>query len=110
MYRQFMWTLTSIIAFFAAAPAFASEAELKIPHLAVNYNIMGMQVGGTTLLGLGMLIAVAGVIFGLIESMKIKKLPAHKSMLDVSHLIYETCKTYLFTQGKFLVILDSSFG
>ena len=53
-----------------------------------------------------MVIAVLGMLFGLMEFFRIKKLPAHKSMLEVSDLIYETCKTYLFQQGKFLAILE----
>lgn len=93
-----------------ASTAFASEAELKIPHLAVNYTIFGSQIAGTTLLGIGMVVAALGIIFGLVEAMSIKKLPAHKSMLDVSSLIYETCKTYLLTQGKFLIILEVLIG
>ncbi|MBK9293541.1 MAG: sodium-translocating pyrophosphatase [Oligoflexia bacterium] len=96
--------------FMAASTTMASEAELKIPTLAVNYTIFGNQVAGTTLLGIGMVVAALGIIFGLIESMSIKKLPAHKSMLDVSSLIYETCKTYLLTQGRFLIILEVLIG
>jgi K(+)-stimulated pyrophosphate-energized sodium pump len=67
-------------------------------------------MAGTTLLGAGMVVAVLGAIFGLIEFMKIKKLPAHQSMLDVSALIYETCKTYLLQQGKLLVVLEAFIG
>src|SRR4051812_23082525 len=99
--RNIKWYLTTLAAFMCGTSAFASEAELKIPHLAVTYNIFGTQIAGTTLLGIGMIIAVLGVLFGLVESMRIKKLQAHRSMLDVSHVIYETCKTYLMTQGKF---------
>ncbi len=108
--QNIRWYLTSLAALLFGSNAIASEAELKIPHLAVNYNLFGTQVAGTTLLGLGMVVAVLGVIFGLVESMRIKKLPAHKSMLDVSHVIYETCKTYLITQGKFLIILEVLVG
>ncbi len=86
----------------ASAPAFASEAELRIPDLA-SVNFMG--VPGHTLLLWGLLICVLGVFFGLWQSRQISRLPVHKSMLDISELIYETCKTYLITQGKFLAIL-----
>ena len=82
------------------ATAFASEADLHIPELNTAYTIFGMNVTGSGLLLAGMGVAVLGMIFGLIEFMRIKALPAHKSMLEVSHLIYETCKTYLFQQGK----------
>jgi K(+)-stimulated pyrophosphate-energized sodium pump len=90
--------------------AFASEAELHIPALNTTYNLFGSSFEGTTLLGYGMVIAVLGMIFGFVEFLKIKKLPAHKSMLEVSSLIYETCKTYLFQQGKMLIILEAFIG
>ncbi len=86
----------------SAVPAFASEAELVIPDLS-SVSFMGMT-GHNLLLG-GLVICVLGVLFGLWQSMQISKLPVHKSMRDVSELIYETCKTYLVTQGKFLAIL-----
>jgi K(+)-stimulated pyrophosphate-energized sodium pump len=86
----------------ASAPAFASEAELKIPDLS-SVSFLGVT-GHNLLLG-GLVICVLGVLFGLWQSMQISKLPVHKSMKDVSELIYETCKTYLVTQGKFLAIL-----
>jgi hypothetical protein len=60
--------------------AFASEAELHIPALNTTYNLFGSSFEGTTLLGYGMVIAVLGMIFGFVEFLKIKKLPAHKSM------------------------------
>jgi len=90
--------------------AFASEAELHIPALNTVYHLFGSTYEGTTLLGYGMVIAALGMIFGFLEFLKIKKLPAHKSMLEVSSLIYETCKTYLFQQGKMLIILEAFIG
>lgn len=87
----------------------ASEADLPIPDLSNSYfNSIGMN--GHALLAWGIFIIVLGMLFGLWQFMKIKKLPAHKSMLSVSHIIYETCKTYLFQQGKFLVILFLIIG
>lgn len=88
----------------------ASEASLVVPNLAVSFNIGGTQVLGTHLLGAGIVVGFLGIVFGLIEFMRIKGLKAHKSMLDVSHLIYETCKTYLLQQGKFLVMLEIAIG
>jgi len=76
--------------------AMASEADLKIPELS------GSQNG---LLTWGLLICVLGMLFGLYQFLKVKKLKAHQSMLDVSKVIFETCKTYLIQQGKFLIIL-----
>ena len=86
----------------SAVPAFASEAELRIPDLA-SVSFLGMT--GHNLLLLGLVICVLGVVFGLVQSSQISGLPVHKSMKEVSELIYETCKTYLVTQGKFLAIL-----
>ena len=96
--------------FLLSGYVYASEAELKIPELTTVYNILGFTVQGTTILGVGMLISVLGMVFGFIEFRKIKQLPAHKAMLDVSHLIYETCKTYLFQQGKLLILLEAFIG
>ncbi len=90
---------------FIAAPAFASEADLKIPDLGVKFMLFGSEVAGTQILSAGILVALLGLLFGLYEFVQVQKLPAHKSMLEVSNLIYETCKTYLQTQGKFLVAL-----
>src|SRR5947207_2243794 len=102
----FHFIALAVGAFGLQASAFASEAELHIPELTVNYNIFGNTVAGTTILGFGMVVALLGMVFGLIEFMRIKNLPAHQSLLDISELIYETCKTYLFQQGKFLVVLE----
>jgi len=90
--------------------AFASEADIKVPALDVMFNVFGMDMLGTHILAWGMLVAVLGMGFGFYEFLKIKKLPAHQSLLDVSHLIYETCKTYLFTQGRFLILLEALIG
>ena len=99
--------LWAFVAFFvlaaAAAPARASDADLVIPNLnAVKY--FGGLGGGTLLLS-GLLIGALGLVFGLVGFNHLKKLPVHASMLAVSELIYTTCKTYLITQGKFLLIL-----
>jgi K(+)-stimulated pyrophosphate-energized sodium pump len=90
--------------------AFASEAELNIPELNTTYQLFGMSVTGTSILGWGMVVALLGMVFGLIEFSRIKGLPAHRSMLEVSNLIYETCKTYLFQQGKLLLLLEAFIG
>ena len=93
----------SVYSFLSSGAAFASEAELRIPDLS-TVNFMGFITGHNLLLW-GLLICVLGVLFGLVQSMQISKLPVHKSMKDISELIYETCKTYLITQGKFIAIL-----
>ena len=75
---------------------FASEADLKIPTLTEGQN---------NLLVWGFVICVLGLAFGFYQFMRVRKIRAHKSMLDVSHIIFETCKTYLLQQGKFLIWL-----
>ena len=97
---------------FLMAPvlSFASEADLKIPDLHYNFHLIGYEVTGFQLLLIGSLIVLAGLLYGIYEYFQIKKLPAHKSMLDISALIYETCKTYLFQQGKLLILLEIFIG
>ncbi len=93
----------------SSVPAFAGETDLIIPSLDVTFDLFGSGsiVAGTTILKFGILVCIAGMLFGLVEFQRIKNLPAHRSMLEVSSLIYETCKTYLFQQGKFLVVLEA---
>lgn len=86
--------------------AYASEIDLNIPSLDVEYNILGYSILGSQILLYGLSICVLGLLFGLYEFIKIKKMPAHKSMLEVSALIYATCKTYMKQQAKLLVILE----
>ena len=85
--------------------AFASEADIKIPDLTqVRFAGLG-GISGEMLMYLGIVICAIGAIFGLVQYKQTKALPVHASMANVSHMIWETCKTYLFTQGKFLAIL-----
>ncbi len=86
----------------SAPAAWAGEADLVIPDLS-SVTFLGMT-GHNLLLG-GLVICVFGILFGLVQSAQIKRLPVHRSMLEISELIYETCKTYLITQGKFIAIL-----
>ena len=97
-----------VLTFFSlfCSNAFASEIDLKIPSLDVAYNIFGCSVTGSQILLYGLGICLAGLLFGLGEFFGIKKLPAHKAMLNVSHTIYETCKTYMKQQAKLLVVLE----
>ena len=90
------------LAVLAAAPAMASEADLVIPDLG---SVPFLGVPGNRLLAVGILICVAGMLFGALMYRSIKNLPVHRSMLEISELIYETCKTYLKTQLKFIMIL-----
>jgi K(+)-stimulated pyrophosphate-energized sodium pump len=78
------------------------ESSLILPDLSKE-SFMG--VDGHSLLMIGLLVSFLGMVFGLIIYMQLKKLPVHRSMLEISEMIYETCKTYLITQGKFILIL-----
>jgi K(+)-stimulated pyrophosphate-energized sodium pump len=81
--------------------AFAGEADIKIPDLT-QVSFIGGSLGGLTILNIGLLICAIGMIFGWFQYTQTKNLPSHQAMLDVSDTIWETCKTYLFQQGKFL--------
>jgi K(+)-stimulated pyrophosphate-energized sodium pump len=94
----------------AAAPAPAhggGEANIKIPDLSQS-QFMGYN--GRTLLVAGLGVCVLGLVFGLVIYSQLKNLPVHQSMREISELIYETCKTYLITQGKFILILEAFIG
>jgi K(+)-stimulated pyrophosphate-energized sodium pump len=78
------------------------EAGLKLPDLS-QVSFMGMD--GHRLLTYGLLICVFGLLFGMTIFNRLKNMPVHRSMREISELIYETCKTYLITQGKFLLLL-----
>jgi len=86
----------------AAEESAGGEANLKLPDLS---QVSFMGVNGHTLLLFGILFCVFGLGFGLAIYTRLKNLPVHQSMRDISELIYETCKTYLETQGKFLLLL-----
>src|SRR6478672_8838745 len=83
------------------------EANLVVPDLS-SVSFLGMP--GSTLLMLGLIVCAAGLVFGMVIYNQLKKMPVHKSMLEISELIYETCKTYLITQGKFILILEVFIG
>src|SRR5690349_11044202 len=86
----------------ALAGEAGGEASLKLPDLS---QISFLGIDGHKLLLFGIVICIFGLGFGLAIYSRLKNLPVHKSMRDISELIYETCKTYLITQGKFLLIL-----
>ena len=85
----------------------ASELDLAIPAIDTSYRLFGVQVSGLTLLYLGLVVCVLGMLFGLAMYRQVKALPAHKSMLDVSNIIWETCKTYILQQGRLLMVLEA---
>jgi len=86
------------------ASVFAGEADLKIPDLK-SVAFFNGALTGWDLLFYGMVVVLLGLYFGFMQFRSIRNMPAHKSMLNVSHTIYQTCKTYLQQQGKFLMIL-----
>lgn len=90
--------------FCAVSPVFASEADLVVP------NIQTSSPFSFNLLLIGLVVSILGLIFGFIEFLKVKGIKAHKSMLDVGSTIFETCKTYLIQQGKFLILLEVLIG
>src|SRR6266581_5450355 len=95
--------LSAIVAW-AQAPEASGEASLKLPDLS---QVTFFGVDGHKLLLFGILFCVFGLVFGLMIYQRLKHLPVHRSMREISELIYETCKTYLITQGKFLVLLET---
>ncbi|TLU58064.1 MAG: sodium-translocating pyrophosphatase [Chlorobium sp.] len=86
-----------------APNAMASEADLVLPDLHSGVFLGGIP--GDTLLMWGLAICLFGMIFGIVQYMGIRSLPVHNAMREISELIYETCKTYLVTQGKFILVL-----
>ena len=96
----FLWASAS--AFAQNSGEAGGEATLKVPDLS---TVQFRGVDGHKLLLFGILFCIFGLIFGLVIYTRLKGLPVHKAMRDISELIYETCKTYLITQGKFLVLL-----
>jgi len=103
LFRAKTLLLSMLAIFLFAGMSFAGEADLVVPDLKADpfqYNLL--------LCGIG--ISVLGLLFGLIEYCKVKAIKAHKSMTDIGNLIFETCKTYLIQQGKFLIGLEILIG
>jgi K(+)-stimulated pyrophosphate-energized sodium pump len=92
----------------AVAPQHHSggEANLVLPDLS-RVQFLDGAIDGHTLLLLGLVICALGLLFGLVIYKQLKNLPVHKSMREISELIYQTCQTYLITQGKFIMILEA---
>ncbi len=104
MFKKLLSSKT-MVALFAAlfcaiSPALAGEADLVVP------SIKDASLSSYNLLLIGILISVIGLVFGFIEFLRIKKLDVHSAMAEVGNTIFETCKTYLIQQGKFLLVLE----
>src|SRR5512146_2635922 len=94
--------LLPTLAFAQPQHAGGGEANLRLPDLS-TVSFLGMD--GHSLLTIGLLFCLGGLLFGLTIYMQLKNLTVHRSMREISELIYETCKTYLITQGKFILLL-----
>src|SRR3954471_17625565 len=103
----FRASAAALLVLTAVSTAAASEAELVLPDLSTD-QFLG--INGRVLLLIGLAIALAGAVFGVMTFIKLRNLPVHRSMRDVSELIYATCKTYLLNQGKFLLLLELFIG
>jgi K(+)-stimulated pyrophosphate-energized sodium pump len=110
--RSVKFAAAGMTALLAAAAAMASpaseaggEANLKLPDLS-SVRFFAGAIDGHKLLLWGIVICILGLIFGLTIYSRLKNMPVHRSMREVSELIYETCKTYLITQGKFILVLE----
>ena len=88
----------------SACPALASESDIHIPDLT-SVKFFDGALTGNAILMIGLVVCALGVVYGWMQYVQTKNLPVHKSMADVSQIIWETCKTYLFQQGKFLAVL-----
>ncbi len=103
MFSTKTFLMSMLAVFLLAGTGFAGEADLVVPDLKTDpfqYN----------LLLVGIAISVAGLLFGLFEYFKVSSIKAHKAMTDIGNLIFETCKTYLIQQGKFLIGLEILIG
>ncbi len=96
--------LTLVTSIAALAEPAGGEAALKLPDLS-SVSFFGGAIDGHKLLLIGIVFCVLGLVFGLAIYTHLKNLPVHRAMLEISELIYETCKTYLVTQGKFILVL-----
>src|SRR5215472_14946380 len=111
--RLMIAAIATVLATLGVTPAWAAEAgrtseiDLILPNLG---QVMMMGTSGRTLLLGGLVVCVLGLAFGLRIFFQLRDMPVHRSMLEISELIYETCKTYLITQGKFILLLELFIG
>src|SRR5262245_18847967 len=109
--RVFVFLITAMCLAGGAATAYAQaepkgggEVSIVIPDLTKVVFVGGLN--GAQLLMLGLVVSGLGFVFGLIIYKRLRDMPVHSAMKEISELIYETCKTYLLTQGRFLLILE----
>jgi K(+)-stimulated pyrophosphate-energized sodium pump len=99
-----LFTITASAALAQPAPEAGGEASLKLPDLS-QVSFFSGAINGHRLLMIGILFCLFGYAFGMTIYMRLKNLPVHRAMREISELIYETCKTYLMTQGRFILLL-----
>jgi len=105
--RAVMARLAGLLVLGMGTPAHASEADLRLPDFS---TVKFLGTDGKSLLLSGLVVCVLGLAFGVWQYAQLQRMPVHKSMLEISELIYETCKTYLITQGKFILLLEVLIG
>ena len=96
--------LAALVAIAISSPLHANEADIHIPDLT-KVTFFGGALTGMNVLMLGLAVCTLGVVYGWIQYLQTKNLQVHEAMADVSLIIWETCKTYLWQQGKFLAML-----
>ena len=104
--KYLFWSVLLLMVCSSGAYAAGGEANIIIPPLdQVQFNLGGKSISGLSILYWGIVVCFIGAVFGGIQYVQTKRLPVHPSMAEVSNTIWETCKTYVLQQGKFLVIL-----
>ncbi|MCJ7664249.1 MAG: sodium/proton-translocating pyrophosphatase, partial [Desulfobacterales bacterium] len=103
--KVFSAALLLFMVMLLASPVLAGEADIKLPPLdQVWFSAFG-GMSGLHIMYFGLFVCVVGLLFAMVQYKQTHNMPAHKSMLDVSSIIWETCKSYLTQQGKFLIVL-----
>jgi K(+)-stimulated pyrophosphate-energized sodium pump len=102
--KSYIGSILVLLTWLTVPSAFADASDIQLPSLVAPSFFNGNLTGGTILL-FGLAVCVGGALFGILEYLKTRALPVHKSMAEVSNIIWETCKTYLLQQGKFLAAL-----
>ncbi len=110
--RSFQTVILRLLAVFISIIALpiaasASEADLTLPKdRSAVFQFPGIEISSGAILWIGIAVCFAGMLFGLLEYLHLKKMPAHNSMLEVSTLIYGSCRTYMLQQGRLLLLLE----
>jgi K(+)-stimulated pyrophosphate-energized sodium pump len=100
------WITMGVVAALSTSQALASESDIQLPDLSVvSFDMFGSSISGIMLMYIGIVICFIAMAYGLFQYRQTARLPVHESMESVSNLIWETCKTYLFQQGRFLFVL-----